>query len=273
MRVNRIFLAFVALILSAGGAYIYACHSPSFNVTEISVWGNHKISTDEVRDRLRPYLDRNILGLDSESIEEELREDVRLKQVTVRRRYPGSLVVELEEKTSVLWISLPDGRSELGSTGFCGLSIDQEIIPLDQRDLSDDLPMVSGITIRSGETERGGMPEPYHKWRHIEAQKALSLYRSLTAIDSSFPNLLSEINLADISNPVLYLLPNVKVMMGEGDLERKWKRVRTVLSGARDSRSFSCLDLRFDDQVLLTRSSSGKSMVRAGRTAKPSEGK
>ena len=69
------------------------------------------------------------------------------------------------------------------------------------------------------------------------------------------------------------LLPNVKVMMGQGDLERKWKRVRTVLSGAGGSGSFSCLDLRFDDQVLLTRSASGKSMVGAGRMAKPSEGK
>lgn len=273
MRVNRIFLLFAAVILSLSGAYIYASHSPSFKVTQVMVRGNDKIAENEIKDKLKPCLDRNILGLNLERIEEELRDDVRLKQVRVSRRFPCRLVIEVEEKSPVLWISLPAGVPGLGDHGFCGLSIDQEIIPLDRHDLSDDLPMVSGIRAKAPDGKATQMPEPYHKWRDVKVQKALSLYRTLTLVDSSFARLLSEINLTDVSSPVLYLLPNTKVMMGEGDLERKWMRVRTILAGVEDVGSFSCLDLRFDDQVLLTRSSSAKSNVRAGKKAKPSEGK
>ena len=167
-----------------------------------------------------------------------------------------------------MWISLPAGVPELGDCGFCGLSIDHEVIPLDRHDLSEDLPMVSGIRVKATQ-----VPEPYHKWCDVKVQKALSLYKTLTLADSSSALLLSEINVTDVANPVLYLLPNTKVMMGEGDLERKWMRVRTILAGVEDIGSFSCLDLRFDDQVLLARSSSAESNLRAGKRAKSSQGK
>ena len=60
-------------------------------------------------------------------------------------------------------------------------------------------------------------------------------------------------------------------IMGQGDLKKKWRRVRTILGGEEDIASFSCLDLRFDDQVLLTRSPSYQLMVRTRKQAKPTD--
>jgi cell division septal protein FtsQ len=265
MRVDRIFIAFSALILVLAGTYIYACHSPTFNVTQITVQGNQKVTSDQIRSRLEPYLNRNMLGLNIGQMESLLRTDIRLKDVRIKRRLPGLLLIEVREKQPVLWVSLPAELPEFGDYGFCGLSLDQEVIPLDKEDLSHDLPMVSGI---SGSDRT---PTPYREWTNERVQKALQLYTTFAEIDPASAGLISEINLQDPSNPVLYLLPSVKVIMGEGNYEKKWRRVRTILDHEKDLASFSCLDLRFDDQVLLTRSSSYKLITPTGESTETSE--
>jgi cell division septal protein FtsQ len=86
-------------------------------------------------------------------------------------------------------------------------------------------------------------------------EKALEFYKTLSVIDSGSAELLAEINMKDISNLTLYLLSGIKVMMGSDDFEKKWKRVRAVLGGGERIQEFVCLDLRFDDQVVLTKRS------------------
>ncbi|MCK4403546.1 MAG: FtsQ-type POTRA domain-containing protein [candidate division Zixibacteria bacterium] len=255
MKVNKLFLISTAVILIFSGAYIYACHSHNFNVTEIKIRGNNKITTDEIRGKAESSLGKNIFSLNLKRIEERLREEIRIKNVQVKRRLPHCILIEVEEKLPVLWISIPTNFSHSGNCGFYGLSIDQEIIPLDQKDLYNDLPIVSGIKIEMVDGKLSHTPEPFRRWSNFKVKKALEFYKTLTAIDPTSVELLAEINLEDMSNLILYLLPTVKVMMGQGDFERKWRRVRTILAGEEKIEGIICLDLRFEDQVVLTRSS------------------
>ena len=255
MKVNKTFLIFAAVILTFSGAYIYACHSPGFNVAEIRIRGNNKVTLDEVMEKAESCLCKNIFSLNLEMIEEKLREDVRIKSVQVKRRLPRCILIELEEKMPVLWISLPTSFPNPEDCGFYGLSIDQEIIPLDHRELCNDLPIVNGIEMEIGDGKLSHTPEPYQRWSNFRVKKALEFYKTLTTIDPTAVELLAEINLEDISNVTLYLLPKIKVMMGQGDFEKKWRRVRTILAGEERIEEIVCLDLRFDDQVVLTRSS------------------
>ncbi len=264
-------MVFSALILVLAGAYIYACHSATFNVTQITVRGNQKVTSDQIRGRLEPYLNSNILSLNVGQMERMLQTDIRLKDVRIKRRLPGLLLIEVREKQPVLWVTLPADLPDLGDYGFCGLSVDQEIIPLDKEDLFHDLPVVSGIKAAPGASGSERMPAPYRRWTNERVQKALQLYTVVTEIDPASVGLLSEINLKDPSSPVLYLLPSIKVIMGDGDFEKKWRRVRTILGQEKDIASFSCLDLRFDNQVLLTRSPSYKLITPKGEPTEPSE--
>jgi hypothetical protein len=70
---------------------------------------------------------------------------------------------------------------------------------------------------------------------------------------------------------VLYLLPGIKVMMGQDHFDRKWKRVRSILNQGEDFTSWGCLDLRFDHQVLLTECSSYRLSLVTGERAESSE--
>ena len=55
----------------------------------------------------------------------------------------------------------------------------------------------------------------------------------------------------------LYFLQGIKVMMGHDNFEKKWTRLKTVLAGEERVGELTCLDLRFDDQVVLARSTAG----------------
>ncbi len=262
MKWNRAFLVLTAAILIFSGTYIFASHSSRFCVSEIRVSGNEKTPSEEIVKKAEECLDVNIFRLNAEKLEEKLREDIRLKDVKVRRRLPRCILLEVEEKTPVLWISLPAGFSHLKNCGFCGLSIDQEIIPLEQKDLSGDLPLVSGIEMEPGERKPSQMPEPYRRWSNFKVEKALEFYELVTRIDPGSLEIIAEINLKDVSNLTLYLLSGIKVMMGQGDLEKRWRRVRTILAGEEKTTKLVCLDLRFDDQVVLARSSPRSSSER-----------
>jgi cell division septal protein FtsQ len=206
-------------------------------------------------EKLDTCLGQNIFRLDLDRAEKRLRDDVRLRDVRVERRLPGRILVEVEEKTPVLWISLPARSSGPENCGFCGLSIDQEYIPLGQNELSNDLPIVSGIEIRTRQPGSNRAPQPYQRWSDPKAEKALEFYKCVTGIDPALSGLLAELNLDDALNVTLYLLSGTQVMMGHDDFEIKWRRARTVLAGEENVEKLACLDLRFDDQVVLAASS------------------
>jgi cell division septal protein FtsQ len=254
---NKSFLILTAVILVFSGSYIFACHSPRFCVSEIKVRGNSKINTDEIMEKAEWCMGANIFSLNLKRIEEKLREDVRAKDVQVKRRLPRCILIEVEEKVPVLWINLPTGFPDPRGCGLYGLSIGQEILPLDQKDLYNDLPIVSGIDTDLGRQKPGPFPEPYHRWSNPKVEKALDFYKTLTAIDPTSVQLLAEVNLKDMSNMTLYILPGIRVMMGQDDFERKWRRVRTILAEEETIEALVCLDLRFDHQVVLARSSKG----------------
>jgi cell division septal protein FtsQ len=253
LKRSKAFLGLAAVILMFSGAYIFACHSSHFRVSEIKIRGNSRIPAAEIAKMAEACLDQNILRLNLHDLEKRLREDKRLKDVRVQRRLPGCILVEVEEKTPVLWVSLPVRSTDRDLGGFCGLSIDQEIIPLGRKELTNDLPIISGIEIRKRGPASDRMPEPYRRWPNPKVERALEFYKCVIRIDPASSELLAELNLDDALNVTLYLLPGMKVMMGHGDFERKWRRVKTVLAGEEKTRELASLDLRFDHQVVLAR--------------------
>ncbi|MGB8658365.1 MAG: FtsQ-type POTRA domain-containing protein [Candidatus Zixiibacteriota bacterium] len=260
MKKNVGFLIFTSAILLFSGGYIYRFHSPHYDITEIRLTGNRKIGKDEIMQKLHACLGRNVFSLSLKGIETRLKEDLRIRDARVSRMLPGSLLVEIEEKTPVLWINLPASAAKPGDFGFYGLSQDQEIIPLDKSDLSCDLPLVSGIEADTLGGRIAPPPRPYQRWSNFKTQKALEFYSLVRKSDPASLELIAEINLSEAPDVIVYLLPyGNKVMMGQSDFEKKWKRVKAIMSEGEKMENLACMDLRFDDQVLLTMSSKSDS--------------
>jgi cell division protein FtsQ len=240
------FLASILFVLMLCGTYIFVSHSPRFNLTRIDIQGNHKVSEKEIKEKAQIELGTNIFRMKLGMIENLVREDKRIKKVWAKRILPNQLLIEVEEKKPALWINLPEG--------LFGLSQDQEIIPLEEEDFDQDLPVVTGLTFSSDFGKKNLKTKPYEWWPNKKAKLALDFYKILSEQDSSFMELISEINLSDESNLVFYLIPyGTQVNMGKGNLKKKLKRAKAFLDYEGKTEDLAGLDLRFKDQVEIGR--------------------
>jgi cell division protein FtsQ len=250
MKRTIAFLVSVLFVLTLCGIYIFVSHSPRFNLTRIDIEGNHKVSGEEILEKAKIELGTNIFHMDLRRIKDHIREDDRIKDVRVRRKLPNRVLIEVEEKKPALWINLPDG--------LCGLSQDQEIIPLEKEDCDRDLPVVTGLASLSVFGKQNQSVMPYKRWPNMKAKFALDFYNTLLDEDSSFSEIISEISLCDETNLILYLIPRgTEINMGKGGLKKKLKRLKAILHHEEKAERLACIDLRFKDQVVLRKSSQG----------------
>lgn len=247
MRWTIVFAISILLISTLCGTYIFVSHSPRFNLARIYVQGNHKVSEKEIFEKVKIKLGTNIFRMNLGIIENLVREDKRIKEVWVKRMLPNQILIEVEEKKPALWINLPEG--------LFGLSQDQEIIPLEEEDFDQDLPVVTGLTFQSDFGKKNLKAKPYEWWPNKKAKLALDFYKILLEQDSSFMELISEISLSDESNLVFYLIPyGTQVNMGKGSFKKKLKRVKAFLDYEGKTEDLAGLDLRFKDQVVVKKS-------------------
>lgn len=198
MRISVVIIL-IGFILVLSGIYMFMYYSPRFNLTQIDIQGNRKIDEKEILERTGIKMGANIFSLDLGKIEQQIREDKRIKDVWVKRKLPQAILIEVEEKKSALWVNLPDG--------LYGLSEDQEIIPLEKEDFQHDFPVVTGLVSSSFLGNENLSQRPYEWWPNRKVKSALEFYRALLEGDSSFMESISEISLADESNLIFYLIP------------------------------------------------------------------
>jgi cell division protein FtsQ len=250
MNRKNAFLALILIVLALSGMYIFISHSSRFCLTRIDIQGNHKASEKEILKMAGVGLGNNIFRIHLGKIEDRIREDRRIREVWVKRKLPDRLLIEVEEKKPVLWMNLPEG--------LCGLSGDQEIIPLEEEDLQCDFPIVSGLPSPSLPGKRSQAVAPYEKWPDTEAGLALDFCKTMLGEDSSFGEIISEISLHDENNLVLYLIPGaIRVDAGKGSFQKKLKRLKAILNYEEKAGQLTRIDLRFKDQVVLRESSPG----------------
>jgi cell division protein FtsQ len=85
---------FMALVLT----YLVVVRSSYFNLSKVDVYGNHRLSTEEVIETTKVEKGVNLLDIDLESITQRLRHHPWIREGAVSRRFPGQLVVEIEER-------------------------------------------------------------------------------------------------------------------------------------------------------------------------------
>jgi cell division protein FtsQ len=250
MKRKIAFLASILLVLTLSGTYIYVPHSSRFNLAQIDIQGNHKIGETEILEKAQIKLGSNIFRMDLGRIQRLIREDERIKDVRVRRELPNRILIEVEEKKPALWINLPEG--------LYGLSQDQELIPLEKEDFEHDLPVVTGLASLPVSGKQNQNRRLYEWWANRNVKSALDLYKTLLEVDSSFLEIISEINLSDENNLVFYLIPyGTQVSMGKGSFKKKLKRVKAILDYEGKREDLASIDLRFKDQVVVKKSLPG----------------
>jgi cell division septal protein FtsQ len=79
--------------------YLFFLHMPYFNLEQIDVLGNRRLSRAEVLEASEIELGANLLTIDLNTIVAGLNRHAWIRSASVHRRFPGQLIIEIEERT------------------------------------------------------------------------------------------------------------------------------------------------------------------------------
>jgi cell division protein FtsQ len=103
---HRVFLKYVLIVCGVIDAilvlllvYLFFLHMPYFNLQHVEVTGNRRLSRAEVVEASETVAGINLLTVDLGAIAARLQRHPWIHSAAVYRRFPGSLIIEIEERT------------------------------------------------------------------------------------------------------------------------------------------------------------------------------
>lgn len=91
-------IIFLYIFLSTILLVIYLSESPLFFVTNIEVYGNNKMLKEDIIEKLMQFKNEPLAYVKSSMIEESILKDARVYDVDIKKKYPGTLIVKLNER-------------------------------------------------------------------------------------------------------------------------------------------------------------------------------
>jgi cell division protein FtsQ len=244
VRVARVIAGLaVAVVLGVGGAVgtRWLLTSPRFAITRVEVEGVSRVSAERVRAAAAVAPGANIWRLDPAAVAARVTAMPEIRRAEVIRRLPGQVTIQVEERRPFTLVHA--GRLHwLDEEGRVLDEVSQAVAP--------SVPVVSGLS----EAELTSMrthPSP-------RARDAVALIRLLLRAGSALAQEISEIDVSRGDGPVLYTVDGVEIRLGTDEWEDRLARLERVLRQVgRDGEAVRAIDLRFRDQVVLTKGGQG----------------
>lgn len=221
-----LFLGPVCILSMLSLAYIFTREEPLFFLRDIKVNGLYQLGNQETMTKITPYLTQNIWKVDLAKVRESLSAHPYVKDVSIKRVYPFSLVIDVKEKKpSALWVQ-PDGT----------------ILVLDEEGESyrflgnDDVKGLYIITAR-------------------EKADAKSVFKEIN--DLTAEGILKKAQLSEViyhnGNLTLFGLDDgVEIILGREEHKARLKRALTVLKDAgKRGLVIKCIDARFEKGAII----------------------
>ena len=206
--------------------------APELAVNRVWVEGNERLSDGEILELLELGGTTNILTLDLDSVRQRLLRSAWVRDVELKRVLPGTLTLEIVERTPVA-IAVLDELYLLAEDGTI----------LDQLSLQYD---VSSLVLAQGLREGKGLS-------YERAALAGRLAEALTA-DARLSLLVSEIDVSEGARSVTLHLrkPAVTFLVEEHTMVARVNELVPLLNGVLDRfPNLSVVDLRFRDRIYL----------------------
>ena len=237
-RVRRVLaslvLVGVALAIMAAGLR-WLTTAPYFAVRQIEVRGASRVPQARILDAAGVVLGANLWTLDTRAVQVRLAAIPEIARADVVRAFPDRVTIAVEERRPFTLVH---------AARLHWLDENGRLLGEESRAVVPELPVISGLT----ETELAAMrttPGP-------KARAAIALIRALLRSGSRLAAEISEIDMSRAEGPVLYTVDGIEVRLGGEDWEERLARLEGVLAQVA-TQDVSGVDLRFRDQVVLTR--------------------
>ncbi len=234
----------VNIVLGLLVLYMVFLHMPYFNLRQVDVTGNHRLSREEVIEASGLEAGTNLLTVNLKGVADRLRRHPWISSATVYRRLPGRMIMEVEERTPRAILAADklyyvDGQGDVFTRLLPGESL--------------NYPLFSGV---EAEQLKARAPELRDLLR-----KGLAL---LDLLDRKGTGLnrteISEIRINLDQGLILHTNSGRTVLLGQGGFDVKLKRyaeLKAFLARRGRWNSARTIDLDFEDRALVRSDTAG----------------
>lgn len=124
------FAKWTSLFIIIIGIAIFICTTPMFNVQKIEVTGNSKLTENEVISLSQISKNDNIFKYSKKKISESIAENAYVKKVTVKKKYPNTIELVVEERQVKACVKVLNSYAYIDDEGYI-LEISEERNGLD----------------------------------------------------------------------------------------------------------------------------------------------
>lgn len=242
---KRVYVYFVVVILAVLTAFgmksRWQKHVP---VRQVMVEGVSVISKDEIVRLMKLPPNVPMFELDLSQLQRNILTNSFVEKVVIQRDAPASLRVTVEERKPA---------AILLSGELYYIASDGTVLPYIASNETYDIPVISGVdsmsTIKMGQ-----------KLFNADVREALEIIEASKASGPDLFHAVSEIRLRKGHDLVMYSFESgIPIIFGKGDAVKKMVKLDAFWQKFvrnNDTKDIQYIDIRFDDQVVVSRKSS-----------------
>jgi len=170
--------------------------SPVFVLKHVKVQGNYFLPDEEVTRLSGVAMGENLFQLNIDEIMQTMAKDIRVERAQIKRVFPDTLEIQVVERPPLAMLKCDYGYLEVGKGG---------IIMAAHRDLSNiPVPIITGVTV--SDLFVGDV---------VENEQVKKVIDYLDQLNWEATTSLSEINITDPENVMVYMQGPVQLKMGD----------------------------------------------------------
>ena len=199
LRVVKILTLFAIII----GGIIYTLLSPIFNIKEIEVSGNSKISSESIISLSGLSIDQNIFSFWTSDIEEAIKQNAYIDKAKISRKLPDRIEINVQERVATYMLTLGNAYVYINNQGY--------ILEITSKKL--EVPLLIGYNTPAEKIIEGNRlnEEDLEKLNDV-----LKIMEATSNGDDSIGKMILQIDISDKSNYILDL-PEEKKKVYLGD--------------------------------------------------------
>jgi len=221
-----LFIGPVCILSMLSIIYLFSREEPLFFLQNIKVSGMSQLSDKEMMGKITPYLKESILKVDVVKVRDVITSHPFVKEVSVKRVYPFSIVIDVKEKKpSALWVAGDGSVQVLDEKG-------EPYRPLGRDD-------VKGLYI-------------INTRERSDAKSVFNEANSWIAAGILKKGQLSEVAYREGNMTIFRLEDSVEIILGREEHKARLKRALAVLENAgKRGLIIKCIDARFEKGAII----------------------
>lgn len=207
---------YVFIICAILAAIICFMLSPVFNLTEVKVEGNSKISKEVIISLSEIKIGENIFKINKSNISNKIKQNAYIEEISIKRKLPSVLEINVKEKQATYMLEYVNSYAHVNNQGYM----------LEITDTKIDKPIIIGISTNAEDIKVGNR---LIEKDLVKLENVLKIMESATS--NEIERLITKIDISDDSNYILYMETEGKtVKLGDiTDIHTKMLHIKAIL--------------------------------------------